>query len=58
MSTYGQTTTLKLRPGIKSAVLALTEYPLPNATADERFPTEQARLRELLKSTEFWTKEK
>ena len=58
MSNYGQATTLKLRPGTKSAVLALTEYALPNATAWETFSREQSRLRELLKTTEFWKKEK
>lgn len=57
VSSYGVITTLKLRPEIKSAVLALTEYELPNPTAAERFAGEQARLRELLKKTEFWKEE-
>jgi len=58
VSNYGVCTTLKLPPGTKTADLALTEYPLPNATAAATLAHEQAQLRDLLKSTEFWTKEK
>jgi len=38
VSNYGVNTSLKLRPGIKSAVLALTEYPCPMPPPKRGFP--------------------